>query len=391
MAEIDKNSLKETAIRLSNTTKEYAKRYFVEGIEIKKEPRIKILRGFRGVGKTTALLQMLSGQAFYFSMDNPQVERFSLYELGKNLVLSGNDVLLIDEIHHYKNWKRDTKALYDEFTNLSIVASGSAPLAFEPERRYEIWDIEPLSLKEFLELGGKKIQRNDTWINPEASLKFVAENSWLYEFYDQYLNGGGFPAYFSYKEKTLPSIYHSIKKSIREDAVLLANADGEMVMAMERTIIFLATSKLGEFSINSLSSVVEINKNKAYQMVALLESMKILRLVRPYGRGSKLVRGEPKLMFYHPNLRKAICNALNMQVDIGAQREEMAVFALLSRGWSVNTIKGMKKSPDYIIEKGKERIIIEIGGPSKGKGQLRGFEEKTLVLDDRSLIVLGLF
>jgi len=160
---------------------------------------------------------------------------------------------------------------------------------------------------------------------------------------------------------------------------------------MAKMLFSLATASLGEFSINSLTQQLEIKKHKGYELISLLEKMKILRMVKPSGRGPKLVRGDPKLLFYHPNLRSALCAALKIQPNLGALREELAVFALSARGWTVSTIKGMKKNPDYIVQKGNQKLVVEVGGNSKGKSQLQGFEEETLLLDERKLITLALF
>ncbi|MFA5246328.1 MAG: AAA family ATPase, partial [Candidatus Micrarchaeia archaeon] len=331
-------------------------------------------------------------KSVYFSMDNPRVRMYSLYDLGKSLVLEGNNTLLIDEVHYYKQWKEDTKALYDEFPHVSIIVSGSAPLAFEPERRYEIIDVEPLSLSEYAHIGkGIVVEKNETWLDIDKTVGFLARNQWAYAAYSEYLLGAAFPTYLAYKDRTLESIYNSILKSVREDAILLPNVDGELVGQMQRALVLVASSSLGEFSINSTSNALGMNKNKAYHMIGLLESMRIIRMVRPHGKGAKLVRGDPKMMFYHPVMRQAICKMIGMQPDKGAIREEMAVFALANRGWKISTIKGMKKTPDYAIEKNNKRIIIEIGGQSKTKAQLTGFEGKTLIIGDRQLITLGLY
>jgi uncharacterized protein len=392
MDTIDLVGLKESALRLKKSVEGFKYRDFISKIEITTEPRIKVLRGFRGVGKTTALLQIMDEKMIYFSMDNPHVGIHSLYEIGKAFIREGSKVLLIDEIHHYKKWKEETKALYDEFPRCSIVVSGSAPLAFEPERRYEIIDVNQLSISEFAKLSkGYEVKTSDAWKNLDHSVAFLAGNEWAYEVYSEYLNGGAFPTFLTYKAKTLDSIYYSIQKSIREDAVFLPNVDGELIYQMHRVLVLLASSSLGEFSINSFSNTLGISKNKAYHMINLLESMKILKTIKPYGGGAKLVRGDPKLMFNHPILRIAICKLLAAKPDSGAIREEMAVFSLCSRGWKVSTIKGMKKSPDYIIEKGKEKIIIEIGSASKKNSQLKEFSEKTLKIEDRQLIMMGLF
>jgi len=396
MAEIDIIRIKEIALNLAKETDSLEKRYFLEEVRIGKEPRIKVLRGFRGVGKTTGLLQLMQKselrRSIYLSMDHPYVEGFRLYALCKELAKNGYEVILIDEIHYCSDWQKDTKALYDEFPKLDIVVSGSAPLAFQEERRYEIIEVEPMSLREFSGLQGKKTEATESWMNVEETLGFLATNPWLHEYFDNYTrNGGGFPVYFRYKEKTLAAIYSSIRKSIREDAIFFAHVDGEMIRGMEKMLIMLASAYAGEFSVNRMSKNLGLTRYKAYEIVSLLQAMKILRLVTPYGRGAKLVRGEPKLLFYHPNLRCAICEAIGLKPDIGALREELAVFCLKRRGWQVHTIKGMKRSPDFVIEKGERRIIIEIGGMSKGAAQLAGLSGETLVLNERQLITLAFF
>jgi len=96
-------------------------------------------------------------------------------------------------------------------------------------------------------------------------------------------------------------------------------------------------------------------------------------------------------LFYHPNLRKAVCSSMNIEADAGAMREEMAVFFFNARGWNVNTVKGMKRSPDYIIERNDEQILVEVGGARKGTAQMAGFDGKKLVLREQNLMALGFY
>ncbi len=388
---MDIEELKKIAIGLAENAKHLHRRSFLDKVQVGREPRIKVLRGFRGVGKTTALLQLMSDDAMYFSMDDALVKGHSLYEVGTTLLKIGFKTLLIDEIHHYANWKQDTKSIYDSYPRAGLVLSGSAPLAFEPERRYEIIEVNPLSLSEFASLKGKLFEKTESWRSTDESIRFSVKYSEMDSYYYQYLNGGAFPLYFSYVEKTLESIYASINTSIKQDAIFFGRIDGEAITAMEKLVLFVASASLGEFSVNSLSNTLDISKYKVYDIVKLLENMRILRLVRPYGKGAKLVRGEPKLMFYHPVMRSAVCDALQIKPDIGAIREELAAFCFAGRGWKINTIKGMKKQPDYVIEKGSERMVVEIGGPSKKKNQLKEFSETTLVINDQQLMSLACF
>jgi predicted AAA+ superfamily ATPase len=72
----DINQLRIISLSLLNSVEKYRRRYVVERLlkSLKSQPRIKLLRGFRGVGKTTALLHAFGAvkeSALYFSADHP--------------------------------------------------------------------------------------------------------------------------------------------------------------------------------------------------------------------------------------------------------------------------------------------------------------------------------
>lgn len=386
--------IKKTAIRLGENVKQLRPRYAFSQLDARifKEPRIKLLKGFRGSGKTTLLLQLFNKykeRAVYFSVDSPAIVGESLYKLIKEFVFNGYDLILIDEVHKYPHWRRDVKAIYDEFPNVTLVCSGSAPLAFVPERREEAISLEPMSFKEFLDLKyGKKIESNE-WLDPEKSMEIVASNSpFLEAKFNEYLQVGGYPICLSYDmESSKKALYASIRKSIYEDTTSILKMSGEKAYALDRILIFLATSEPGELSINTLATITELSKSVIYELLDALEKMEIIRILRPYGRGAKLVRGSVKILFHHPNLRYAICNELSIAPSIGALREELAVFSLFSRGYKVYTIKGRRKSPDYYVE---GIGVVEIGGKGKSRKQLKEHEKGIVVKPDQ-LITLALF
>lgn len=389
---MDLLELKKTALRMAHATEGYRERPIVGRIfpRMKQEPRIKLLRGLRGVGKTTIMLQLFlkSGDSsIYLSADSPAVKEQSLYELLKQLILSGSLTLFVDEIHTYPYWRKEIKAIYDEFPGVVLVCSGSAPLALVPERREKEYEIPPLNLSEYIYLkSGESIVSASEWKSGESSLKFLSRQEKTIEAaYHDYLQAGAFPISFSYGlEDSFEAIYNTIRKSIRDDSVSILKLSAEKVFAMEKFLILLATSPPGELSITSLSSSLDVSKTTMYEILNAMEEMKLIRILRPYGRGHKLARGEPKVLFCHPNLRAGICRRLGADLDKGAVREESVLFGLDVLGWKAHTIKGMKSSPDYFISRGTEKLVIEIGGKSKGTSQLKEFASryKTLVLRD---------
>ena len=137
----------------------------------KSEPRIKLFRGFIGVGKTTAMLHILGenkDKAFYFYADNPIIQRYGIYNTVKAASRYGFTIMLIDEIHTYPNWKNELKILTDEVPTLCIVASGSAPLALVPERREELICLHEMTLYEMVSLKkGETKPAKDEWKDKE--------------------------------------------------------------------------------------------------------------------------------------------------------------------------------------------------------------------------------
>lgn len=359
-------------------------------------PRIKILRGFRGVGKTTLMLQLFNEKkerSIYLSADWPFVTKTGLYETIRSLVEAGYTLLFIDEVHKSPNWRDEIKSIHDQFAQITLVCSGSAALAFTPDRREIVFDIEPMTLGEYLRLRYhvSTPASAETWNKKEAidvvAMLYPRIEGWFFE----YVEYGGFPVslipnYSS--DDVMNAIYFAIMKSVREDSVSFLKLSNEKIFAMEKLLIFFATSSPGELSITSLSSSLRISKTVVYEIIDALINMKLLRLIRPSSSGAALVRGEPKLIFTHPNLRVAICKQLKESYNFGAVREELAVFGFVRKGWKINTIKGAKKSPDYILETGKQKLVVEIGGASKNRSQLAGFENIMLIKDEQIITLL---
>jgi predicted AAA+ superfamily ATPase len=392
---IDIDSIKEIAFRYRADVELFKKRFFVSQISFDKEPRIIVIKGFRGLGKTTALMHLMNDKSIYFSMDHAKIVNEKLYDLGKMCIESGYKVLLIDEIHRYSGWEGDLKSLHDEFKKVFFVVSGSAPLAFNPDRRFSVIDANQLSLREFVYLRDKDFGKNDSWKNFDSTLSYISNNTAVEENYAPYLLGGSTPIFFMHKENTLESVYNSILKSVREDSAFFAKVDGDYIVGMERALNIIANSKLGEFSLSSFSKMIELKKFKTYEIMDLLARMRIIRIIKPYVASSAVERAEPKILFYHPVFRQAISKKLGIVPDMGAIREELAVFAFTGRGYEVHTIKGEKKSPDYFVTKGMEKYLVEIGGNSKTAVQLKvassmkGFQK--IVLKEKQLLPLLMF
>lgn len=101
------------------------------------DARIIGIKGARGVGKTTLLLQRILEKykdiddTFYITLDHLWFRNHSLEELVEYLYTHGITEIYIDEVHKYKDWSQSLKTFYDEFADLRIVYTGSSMLEIE--------------------------------------------------------------------------------------------------------------------------------------------------------------------------------------------------------------------------------------------------------------------
>lgn len=120
-------------------------------------------RKCRGTGKTTLTLQWLKQQdlpatkAAYFSLDDLYFTNHSVKETIAQFHKQGGKILVLDEVHKYKNWSTEIKNSYDVYTGIKIIFTGSSIIDISRQegdlsRRAIIYELPGLSYREVLSL-----------------------------------------------------------------------------------------------------------------------------------------------------------------------------------------------------------------------------------------------
>lgn len=91
--------------------------------EIEWKARLIGIKGARGVGKTTLLLQYIKlnlpmdKTVLYASVDNIWFSEHKLYDLASDFVKRGGKYLFLDEVHKYPNWSQELKIFMMTYLN----------------------------------------------------------------------------------------------------------------------------------------------------------------------------------------------------------------------------------------------------------------------------------
>ena len=99
--------------------------------------RLVSIRGARGVGKTTLLLQYIKQtygdnpkEAIYVSLDNLYFSRHSFLDFVDDFYKMGGKHIFADEVHKYHGWSQELKNAYDAYPDMRFVITGSSILTF---------------------------------------------------------------------------------------------------------------------------------------------------------------------------------------------------------------------------------------------------------------------
>ncbi len=353
---------------------------------LKSDEKLIALVGSRGVGKTTLLLQYLKSctlNYLYLSGDDIEFTNIKLYDLVDQFYSYNGRVLVIDEIHKYKNWSQELKNIYDSFPNLTIRVSGSSMLnilyeKYDLSRRLMIYELPTLSFREYLELNKgisfesyslENILQNSSTL----SKNLVFNHSDLYSEFHLYLKYGAYPFYLENIENFDKKLFNALDKVIYEDIPSLNKIDYSHISILKKIIYkVLSSQKPFQVNIASLSKEFGISEPTLYTYLEILDKTKIFKSLKKYSK--KLSRKPQKLLFSNTNILNSYANEFSIDIDIGTLRET----------YFTNCFDNIYYSDigDFIVEYKKDnKYIFEVGGKSKSFTQIKNLNNSYLAID----------
>jgi len=363
------------------------RRYFFDRIDF--DSKMIAIVGARGVGKTTFLLQHLQDlknryepyKSLYFSYDYPTNVDIKLYELAEEFSKVGGKYLLIDEIHKYKNFSLDLKAIYDFYPEIQVIFTGSCATSLynaqaDLSRRAVVYHLNGLSYREFLELKLNKqlpsftlddIVKNHIEIVDKLSQEFTP-----LEYFQEYLEYGYYPFYFSEPNNYLRQLTAVVNLTIDVDLVMLGFVKPSYTNKLKKLLNVICYSKPFEVNITKIASHIEVSRNTIYTYLDALKKADLLSVVEDTQKGINALSKPEKLYLNNTNLSFALCDSPQK----GTLRECFFVNQLQEQHRLSTTKKG-----DFIVD---DNFVFEIGGESKSFKQIKDITNSFLVIDTDS-------
>lgn len=351
-------------------------RYMYERIDW--SDRLIGLKGPRGVGKTTLLLQRAKevldrDTTLLVNADDLYFTTHTLVDLADEFVRTGGKVLMIDEIHKYKEWSRELKLIYDYHKDLKVVFTGSSILDIEEgeadlSRRVVPYEMQGLSFREYMKMF-KGIDLPLLNLDDVLSNRIVVpEEFHPYVYFNEYLRTGYYP--FSNESQFERRLAQVVNKTIEVDIPQYTDMTISAIRKLKRLMSIVSESVPFKPNYTSLSQVLGISRNLLPEWFVYMEKAGLIMQLRDDTGG---IRGLGKVDKVYIDNTALMYMLGRENTDIGNVRETF----FLNQTRVMHDVITSSVS-DFQIGK----YTFEVGGKNKTQKQIAGVSDAFVVKDD---------
>lgn len=343
------------------------------------------IKGARGVGKTTLMLQRIKlafedyNKVLYISLDDIWFAGHTLMELGELADAEGITHLFIDEVHRLPGWELQIKNLYDFYPELHIIFTGSSLLEIDHSiadlsRRCLMYDLRGLSFREYLEFEGFKfntVSLPDILYNHTEIASQIASQIDILKIFHRYLKHGFYPFYSTETEVDyLIRVNNMVSSVIDYDIPAVEKIEYATLIKAKHLLTLIASQTPSPLNAKTTAEMLGVTTNQLIKILSLLERSQILRLLYYQSERNPRSMAKPqKVIFDNPSILYALGYP-----NIGKIRETLFA-SMIAGGYGI----AYSKTGDLRVE---NRYIFEIGGANKGFSQIKDVPDSFVVSDD---------
>ncbi|MBP5535683.1 MAG: ATP-binding protein [Bacteroidales bacterium] len=345
------------------------------------------IRGPRGVGKTTLMLQHIkqrygvaTRKALYVNLDSAYFARHDLMDVVQAFHAAGGVCLLLDEVHKYPHWSQCVKNIYDMYPAMKVVFSGSSLLQIlnaeaDLSRRCVSYTMQGLSFREYLRFYHKVAIP----AYPLETLLHDADKVCVdvlgmvrpLQYFGDYLRSGYYPF-----RKENPAAYDGKVENVVNmvlgiELPQLRGVDVGNVRKLKALLAVLATEVPMLVDISKLSRTTELSRVSLTAYLHHLEEAELIRLLYSDDTSVRRMQKPDKILMDNPNL----CHILTLgNANEGTVRETFFCNQLAYRHAVEYT-----RPADFRVD---GRYTFEVGGPSEDGSQVADRNDAYLACDD---------
>ena len=286
------------------------------------------IKGTRGVGKTTFLLQyakenfdILDKQCLYINMNNFYFQGLGIADFAGSFYKRGGRVLLIDQVFKQPDWSSELRKCHDLYPNLKIVFTGSSVMH----------DHERI-IKQIL----PKVSPN--------------------RYFQDYIHHGFYP-FFQEHRNYSENLLKTMNMMTEVDILLIKQIELKYLTKIKKLFYQIAEEGPAKApNVSQLAHDIETSRATVMNYIKYLTDARLLNLIYPIGQD--FPKKPAKILLHNSNLMYAI---YPIQVD---KQEAMETFFVNSL-WKDHKVNTGNRDCSFIVDEKLKFKIQDAKAPGK--------------------------
>jgi len=278
------------------------------------------IKGFRGVGKTTFLIDLVKEKylndktCLYVNLNNFYFTKRKIVSFADEFYKTGGKTLILDQIHKYPEWASELKSCCDNFPELKVIFSASPVLRVlegnsELKDIAKIYHLEGLSFREFLNhqsgLNFRRYSLHEIQKDHINIAHQIIQEIKPLAYFNDYLKDGYYPYFLENKGFYNETLLKHINLALEIDVTYLNQIDLQYLPKLRKLLQIIASQVPFSPNVSKISADVQTSRATIMNYLRYMKNARIINMLFTNGNEDEIKK--PDLVYLHnTNLMYAI-------------------------------------------------------------------------------------
>ena len=277
------------------------------------------IKGTRGVGKTTFLLQYAKEkfdindrQCLYVNMNNFYFQGRGIADFAGEFCKKGGRVLLIDQVFKQPDWSKELRKCYDTYPYLKIVFTGSSVMRLKDENPelngiVKSYNLRGFSFREFINLltgnDFRPYTLDEILHDHERIIKQILPKVSPNRYFQDYIHHGFYP-FFQEHRNYSENLLKTMNMMTEVDILLIKQIELKYLTKIKKLFYQLAEDGPKAPNVSNLAHHIQTSRATVMNYIKYLADARMLNIIYPVGES--FPKKPSKVMLHNSNLLYAI-------------------------------------------------------------------------------------
>lgn len=329
------------------------------------------IKGTRGVGKTTFLLQYAKEkfgpgdrQCLYVNMNNFYFQGRGIADFAGDFVRHRGRVLLIDQVFKQPDWSQELRKCHDLYPDLKIVFTGSSVMRLKEENPelngiVKSYNLRGFSFREYLNLqtgnNFPPYELEDILKNHEHIIKQILPKVSPMRYFHDYIHHGFYPFFLEHRNFS-ENLLKTMNMMTEVDILLIKQIELKYLTKIKKLFYLLAVDGSKAPNISELAKSIETSRATVMNYIKYLADARLINMIYPIGQ--EFPKKPGKIMMHNSNLMYAI-------YPITVEEQDLMETFFVNSLWKDHLVNQAGKDHFFMVDGDRKFRVCDAQAPSK--------------------------